>query len=117
MAPKNNTAKTAENNESVAAVAKSKREETAELLQGEKRTKIIIPSTELDDNHVYLSINGYGFLIQRDVEVAVPDSVLSVLDDATIDSFRMVDGKVKPFKQQRYPYQVVREKSVEDGGK
>lgn len=110
MAPKTNTAKTNPPVDEVAAAPKSKREVTSELLQGEKRTKIIIPSTELDDNHVYLSINGYGFLIQRDVAVAVPDSVLSVLDDATIDSFRMVDGKVKPFKQQRYPYQVVREK-------
>lgn len=60
---------------------------TMEALRGQKKVKIIIPSTELEKDPVVVGLNGYVYRIKRDEPVEVPSSVLGVLMEAKITSY------------------------------
>lgn len=62
-------------------------EDTRDILNKQKRHKIMIPSTERDKEPVQVSINGYAYNIPRDKEVEVPQGVLEVLNNASYTVF------------------------------
>jgi len=87
-----------------------------EKLDSEKKIKIIIPSTETDREDVKIGICGYPYAIMRDVPVEVPLSVVKVLQDAIVTTYKQVprDGKgegfdLVPFESMRYPFRVINE--------
>jgi len=74
-----------------------------------KKIKIIIPSTPENNGDVFVSLNEKTYLIKRDVEVEVTDDILTVLDDAVINTVRPDSkGKLKPISIKRFAYQVVK---------
>lgn len=70
----------------------------------EKMYRIMIPSTETETGDVYLSVNGNSFLIQRDKEVEVSETLKELLDHSVINTVQKRDGKMVPVQIQRYPY-------------
>ena len=93
---------------------------TKEILSHEKKVVIKIPSTEKDKTAVKIGINGHTFLIPRDVESAVPVSVIGVLNECVEEHYFPVDGgkdaenqKYEKRQVMRFPYQIVREASEE----
>jgi hypothetical protein len=55
---------------------------TRQFLNGQRKVKIIVPSTESDKTDITPSINGYVYQIQRDKEVEVPYDIMMMLMDA-----------------------------------
>jgi|GEM_PF-1866510 len=82
-------------------------------LDAQKKYKIMIPSSELDREDIKIGICGYTYVIQRDKPVAVPESVLRVLQEAVSTSFKQVARKdsegydLVPFDSMRYPFQII----------
>ncbi len=88
-------------------------EETKTILRGQKKVKIMIPSTETDHDDVKVGVNGYVYQIQRDKVVEVPESVIGVLKDAITAEYRQVkraDGgegyELVPMEAMRHAFQV-----------
>lgn len=87
--------------------------EVASELRKQKKAKIMIPSTEHDREPVSVGVNGYVFLIQRDKEVEVPESVVQVLRDAKLTTYRQKkreDGEGNesiPIVSQRWAFQIL----------
>lgn len=79
--------------------------------QAPAKTRIIISSNAgpAGSDDVFVSVNGRDFLIKRDVEVEVPEEVLSVLKNAVItDYVTDADGRiVRERRVPRFPFQVV----------
>ena len=76
-----------------------------------KTTKIILEENDnIPPTGLFLGINGRTFLIPTGVEVAVPQAVISVLDDAVV-SFPTVDPQTRQIigyrDRLRYPYRRV----------
>ena len=89
---------------------------TKEILSKEKKVVIKIPSNEKDKTAVKVGINGHLFLIPRDVESAVPMSVVNALNECVEDHYFPVDGgkdsenqKYEKRQVMRFPYQIIRE--------
>lgn len=82
----------------------------AKELGEQTKVKIRIPTTENSDGQspVFVSVNGHPYLIQRDVEVEVPDSVVGVLENATTTTYKMIDNEMVPREVQTYPFSIVR---------
>lgn len=76
----------------------------------QKKVKIRIPSTEAvgGKDDVYINVNGVGYIIQRDQDVEVPESVYCALDDAQQTIYKQdKDGALVPRKVHRYPFSLV----------
>jgi len=89
-------------------------EDTRDILNKQKKYKIMIPSTERERDPVQVSINGYAYNIPRDKEVAVPQSVLEVLNNASHTVYtikKRAEGEegneLVPQEVRRFPYQSV----------
>lgn len=72
-------------------VTRRKRSATAEEIQrvdskSAKKIKIHIAKTKDDKSDVYVAVNGTSYLIQRGVNVEVPDYLLSTLNDAVVST-------------------------------
>lgn len=82
-------------------------------LDAQKKYKILIPSTELDREDVKVGVCGYVYQIQRDKPVSIPESVLKVLQQAIVTSYKQVPRKegegydLVPFDSMRYPFQII----------
>lgn len=70
-----------------------------------KKYKIRIPSTENETGDVYLAVNGKGYLIQRDQDVEITETLKELLDNSVINTVRRRDGKMVPVRIQRFPYE------------
>lgn len=75
------------------------------------RTRIMIPSNTgpSGSDDVFVSVNGRDFLIKRDIEVEVPEEVLSVLKNAVITDY-VTDGDGRITRERlvpRFPFQVM----------
>lgn len=77
----------------------------------QKRVKIIIGEGDAqDDPFVFVQVNGVAYKIMRGEEVSVPEAVKHVLDNAIVTvSVKGSDGKMRPRKQMRFPYQFLGE--------
>jgi len=78
--------------------------------RAQKRVKLRIPSTEAigGKDDVYVGVNGVGYLIKRDEDVSVPESVYFALDDAKQTIFKQEkDGSLSPRKVHRFPFSLV----------
>lgn len=76
--------------------------------KGDRKTIIIAESDNPKDTHVFVSVNGYAYNIQRGAEVPVPPEVIHVLENAI--EARLVKNaagghELKSFH--RYPFRVV----------
>lgn len=87
---------------------------TRDSLHGERKKRIVIPSTEREKTDVPVAVNGYTVLIQRDKEVEVPLSIIEALDNSTMtiyDQVKRPDGQegydLVPRKVRRFEYRVV----------
>ncbi len=60
-------------------MAETKKTETVKVAPKHKMVKIRIPRTKKDQEDVFVSVNNYTCIIQRGVEVEVPDFVAEVL--------------------------------------
>jgi hypothetical protein len=82
-------------------------------LDAQPKYKIMVPSTELDREDVKVGICGYTYQIQRDKPVSVPESVVKVLQQAVVTSYKQVPRKegegydLVPFESMRYPFQII----------
>ena len=106
-------------NEQASSQSQQKTDPTAEPQKPEPsaqqpapaKTRIIISSNTgpAGSDDVFVSVNGRDFLIKRDIEVEVPDEVLSVLKNAVItDYVTDADGRiVRERRVPRFPFQVV----------
>jgi hypothetical protein len=56
---------------------------------------------------VFVSVNGHAYVIQRDVDVDVPESVVEVLRNASTTSYKMIDNEMVPRDMLAYPFSVV----------
>lgn len=87
--------------------------EVKDELNLQKKVKLMIPSTEHDRQPVPVGINGYVFLIERDKEVQVPESVVQVLRDAKLTTYKQKkreDGEgneLIPIVSQRWAFQIL----------
>ncbi|KAF0218794.1 MAG: hypothetical protein FD174_2577 [Geobacteraceae bacterium] len=87
-------------------------DETKKILDSQPKVKILIASTETQKDDVTVSIQGYTYLIQRDKEVEVPQSVAKVLQDAILTAYsqqRREDGEGNELvarEVNRFPFQV-----------
>lgn len=84
----------------------------ARVLNAQKRVKIMIPAgrSKHEQCPVSVGVNGRAYLIERGVEVAVPESVVHVLRLA-VEQAPIVEGeRVIGFRTvPRYPMQVIGE--------
>jgi hypothetical protein len=82
-------------------------------LRAQKKIKIMIPSTETQHEPVPVQINGYAFLIERDKEVLVPESVVEVLRNAQFTTYKQIkreDGEgnqMIPLTSLRFAFQIL----------
>lgn len=80
-------------------------ETVGEVVKGEKRITIEIAENENDTQKVPVGVNGRIYLIQRGVPVSVPESVVEVLNNATVHKW---DSEMKKRTSvPSYPYRVV----------
>jgi hypothetical protein len=81
----------------------------AKELASQSKTKIRIPSTDGSSGvqPVFVSVNGHAYVIQRDVDVDVPESVVEVLRNASTTSYKMIDNQMVPREMLAYPFSVV----------
>lgn len=89
--------------------------EVVRELRAQRRFKIRINSTDSEQEDVPVGIQGHVFLIKRDTEVVVPESVVEVLRGATKTLFRQrkrADGEgneLVPYQAPRFPFEVLGE--------
>jgi hypothetical protein len=62
-------------------------ESTKEILDKQKKYKILIPSTEADKSAIQVAINGYAYNIPRDKVVELPESVIDILNNAAYTTY------------------------------
>ena len=81
----------------------------AKELASQSKTKIRIPTTDNSDGQqpVFVSVNGHAYVIQRDMDVDVPESVVEVLRNASTTSYKMIDNEMVPRDMLAYPFSVV----------
>lgn len=82
-----------------------------EIKEKEKRIRIIISSGsgEAEGSDVTVGVNGVHYQIKRDVEVEVPEAVVHVLRNATMD-MPVTDEHgtvIRTKKVPRFPFQVL----------
>ena len=88
-------------------------EDVRDALDAEKKVRILIPSTETERDAVPVGVCGYTYLIKRDEEVEVPQSVVSVLRDAKMTIYRQVKrtegegNELVPVIAQRFAFQIL----------
>lgn len=83
---------------------------TQEKVQkGERRVKIILEeSSEIPPTGQFFGINGIGYILRPGEPADVPESLLSVLDDAVQDVPVLNGDQVTGFRQKlRFPYRVL----------
>ena len=88
-------------------------EKTKTILRNQEKVKIVIPSTELDKEPVFLSLNGHAYQIKRDEPVELPvDVVKNCLDNAKTSFFSVRKRKDEQEGNElvetvtlRFPYQ------------
>jgi hypothetical protein len=78
----------------------------------EKRFRLVIEEEENALNYVPVGVNGVVYQIMRGVEVEVPQSVLTVLEQAKasrVAQERLPDGTMRTYIKSfnRYPYRVL----------
>lgn len=90
------------------AVATDENSDARAIAAQGKRT-INIPSTEAADGQapVFVGVNGVHFLIQRDTNVDVPESVLEALRNAKQTVYKLVNNDMVPREVMAYPFSVV----------
>ena len=77
--------------------------------KGERRVKIILEeSAEIPPTGQFFGINGIGYILRPGEPADVPESLLSVLDDAVQDVPVLNGDQVTGFRQKlRFPYRVL----------
>lgn len=77
--------------------------------KGERRVKIILEeSSEIPPTGQFFGINGIGYILRPGEPAEVPESLLSVLDDAVQDVPILNGDQVTGFRQKlRFPYRVL----------
>lgn len=77
--------------------------------KGERRVKIILEeSSEIPPTGQFFGINGIGYILRPGEPADVPESLLSVLDDAVQDVPILNGDQVTGFRQKlRFPYRVL----------
>jgi CRISPR/Cas system-associated exonuclease Cas4 (RecB family) len=65
-------------------------EMTRKILAEEKKVTVVINSTEIDKDDVFVAVNGYAMIIQRDKEVPIPLSIYEALQNAKMTVYRQV---------------------------
>ena len=77
--------------------------------KGERRVKIILEeSAEIPPTGQYFGINGIGYILRPGEAADVPESLLSVLDDAVQDVPILNGDQVTGFRKKlRFPYRVL----------
>jgi len=80
-------------------------------LRKQKKIKIMIPSTEAPDgkDDVQVGVNGVLYLIKRDLEVEVPESVVGVLKNAVQTLYLQNEetGEMAARRVPSYPFSIV----------
>ena len=83
-------------------------------LSSEKRVKIIVHNQEgaMGTQPVFVALNGFGLYIPREVEVAIPESILAVLENATETRYyrEVIDdvpkGPILSREVRRFPFSI-----------
>jgi len=97
----------------VKAPKKKKPQTEFERISAEPRINIILEENEhIPPSGQFVGVNGVGYLIKPGVPVSVPESVLSVLDDAIMSvPVKDQNDTVIGYRDRlRFPYRIVREK-------
>ena len=83
-------------------------------ISAEKRVKIIVHNQEgaMGTQPVFVALNGLGMYIPREVEVAIPESILAVLENATETRYyrEVIDdvpkGPILSREVRRFPFSI-----------
>jgi hypothetical protein len=80
-----------------------------EVVQAEKKFRIIISNQEGVDQSDFVKVqpNGVMYAIPRDVEVVVPESVINVLKDAVVLRYTQEGENWVERRGKRFPYTVL----------
>lgn len=74
-----------------------------------RKYKVTIHATEHDRGDVFLSVNGFGMQIKRNVEVVLDESYIDVLRNAVVDTFTKDPdtGRVQKVTMMHYPFSAI----------
>lgn len=68
------------------------------------RVKIRIPSTDTSKDDVFVGVNGYNFVIQRDQDVDVPQGVYEILNNSLMSLYRQEGPALVERKVHMHPF-------------
>jgi hypothetical protein len=95
--------------EKMEAVSQQADTPDARAAAAERKIKIRISSSHDNNDPVFVGVNSNTYLIQRDMDVEVPASVVDVLRNASTATFKMIDNEMIPITTQNYPFSILSE--------
>jgi hypothetical protein len=77
--------------------------------QDQRRIRIVIPSTQDQNELKRVSVigNGIPYSILRDVPVDVPEIVVNILNDAIETRYKRIGDVMVPYRAKSYPFERV----------